>query len=99
MSNLQLGERVSFDRHLVKRHQHERDSILSRKKTIWKEVSCQYKNGIICGMRVIKEGYRAYDDKGTYFEPTKHIKVYLVAVNLNMRPYYVAVDAVKEAGL
>lgn len=39
--------------------------------------------GIVAGVRVVKEGYSEYwYEEGCTFNPTKHIKVYLVAVSL-----------------
>lgn len=94
---LALGTRVSFDKHLVKTKGYDGAVFFSKRKTTWKEQSYNYKDGIICGVRVLKEGYRDRDeDVGYFFEPTKTIKVYLVAVNLNMKPYFVPVDNVKE---
>ena len=41
-------------------------------------------SGIVVGIRTVKEGESVYmgAEEGSYFAPTKHLQVYLVAINM-----------------
>lgn len=66
------------------------DAIIEPGKRGWKKVWIPRqprhkgeKQGIICGVRTVKEGEIEQDyEYGYTFTPTKHVKVYLVAVSL-----------------
>ena len=42
------------------------------------------KNGIVVGVRAVKEGKSVWlgEDEGYAFEPTQHLQVYLIAINM-----------------
>lgn len=92
MSNLTLGQRVSFCAHVKSKHRsvaekspHSYDWLVV--KTVVERTELrESKTGIVVGIRVLREGKVCgglANDDPTYLETTNTVKVYLVAVNLS----------------
>lgn len=52
--------------------------------------------GVVVGLRTLKEGWTECDDEGAHFKPTRHVRVYLVAVNLSTLRRVLPEDVVFE---
>jgi hypothetical protein len=71
-----LGKKVKFKKHMVREEKYN-----GTKE--WKEYDNKESQGIICGVRIVKNGYSdGYFDEARYFKITSTQKVYIVACNL-----------------
>ncbi len=78
----ELGQQVVVKAKMVPNKQHDYLGSITRR--IWRRVELpKSRLGIFAGFRTVREGKTDRDpDYGYYFEPTKYIKVALIAVSL-----------------
>ncbi|MBO8128231.1 MAG: hypothetical protein H0Z39_03405 [Peptococcaceae bacterium] len=79
MENFPLGAKVQIQAHLKPMTVLDTEKKLAQKT--WKRVKTS-KKGVVVGVRSVKEG-QIHWDYDRRFRPSRHIKVYLVAVAMN----------------
>lgn len=91
MSKPQLGQRVTYSKHLRRRSAHP-DGIGPGR--IWSTEYYPGKDnpggeGIVVGVRTLSNGDAHWDDWGSGYRPKEHFDAYLIAYNVHRKPVFV----------